>query len=119
MARRSRCAATAEDFAEKPNSVARFVEAIVHPMTFDLPLVANCLSVICTVFLFLATRRAEQRLAIILLCSGFLVGSVSRLIGLRGTDAAIMFGVSLGFTVSALVAVLWRSCAVQQSPEGQ
>jgi hypothetical protein len=85
----------------------------VNTVTLDLLSVAALVSIIGAVILLIATRRAEQRIAIILLCSGLLVSGVSRLVGLKGTDATLMLGASLGFTVSALVvAALWRRRAV-------
>jgi hypothetical protein len=81
----------------------------MHKMTFDLHTVDACISIIGAVFLIIVTRGAEKRIAIILLCSGFVASSISQLVGLEGTDAALMFGASLGFTASALlVVVLWR-----------
>jgi hypothetical protein len=89
------------------------VEAFVNTIAFDVLSVAACISIIAAVILLIATPRAEQRIAIILLCSGFLVSGVSRLIGLTGTNATLMLGASLGFTLSALVvAVLRRRHAV-------
>lgn len=77
----------------------------MHAPTFDLLFVAACISIIATLILLLATRRAEwgKRISIILLCSGFLVMGVSRIVGLKGENAALMIGAWLGFTVSALV----------------
>jgi hypothetical protein len=77
----------------------------MHEVTFDFPFVAACISMICAVILLVVTRRAEwrKRISIILLCSGLLVFGVSRLVGLKGEDAALMIGVWVGFNVSALV----------------
>jgi hypothetical protein len=95
--------------SERPARAAWFVEAFMNKMTLDPLSAAACIVIIGAIILLIATRKAEQRIAIILLCSGFLVSGISRLVGLNGTDAALMFGASLGFTASALlVAALWR-----------
>jgi hypothetical protein len=80
-------------------------------VTFNLPFVAACISIIGAIILVVVTRRAEwwRRISMILLCCGFVASGVSTLIGLKGTDSALMHGATLGFTVSAvLVLALWH-----------
>jgi hypothetical protein len=83
----------------------------MHTVTLNFPFVAACISIVGAIILVVATRRADwwRRTSMILLCCGFVVSGVSTLIGLRGTDSAMMHGATLGFTVSAvLVVVLWN-----------
>jgi prepilin signal peptidase PulO-like enzyme (type II secretory pathway) len=83
----------------------------MRTMTFDVPSATACIMIVAAIILVLATRRTEwwRRMAVILLSCGFVASAVSTLIGLRGPDAAMLHGASLGFTVSALlVVVLWN-----------
>jgi len=83
----------------------------MHISAFTFPFTAACISVILAIILVVATRRAEwwRRVSILLLSCGFIASGLSTLIGLKGTDAALMHGASLGLTVGAfLVVVRWK-----------